>query len=177
MLTLWDHVQVKLRLAGLAVLTLVCLASCGGSPKGLVLDGKVGLVSACSLLTAEEAGAILLDVRKSVSEHHMHLGPRSPRHTSGCGYNGAGDGTLGGMWIQLSHGQSSVKAFEATDWGHDNPPARRLTVDGTTAYWFGGYLTATKDGYVLDVKATPWNLGQDRSAMTLALPRLHDANN
>jgi hypothetical protein len=98
------------------------------------------------LLTAKEAGVIVLDAPKSVSEHHVHVSPLGPKNTTGCGYNGAGVGTLGGLWIQLSHGPSWVKAFEATDWGHDNPPATRLTVDGTTAYWFGGYLTATKDG-------------------------------
>jgi hypothetical protein len=161
-------------MVGLAVSTVVCLASCGGSPKNVALDRKVGLIPACSLLTAREAGVILLDAHTSVSEHTMHIGRISPKDTTGCGYNGAGVGSLGGLWIQLSHGPSWVKGFEATDWGHDNPPARRLTVDGTTAYWFGGYLTATKDGYVLDVQATPWDLAQDRSAMALALPRLND---
>jgi hypothetical protein len=77
------------------------------------------------------------------------------------------------LWIQLSHGPGWVKAFEETDWAHDNPPATRLTIDGTTVYWFGEYLTATKDGYVVLIDATPWDLGEDRSAMTLALPRIH----
>jgi hypothetical protein len=144
-----------------------------------VLDRTTDLIPACSLITAQEAGAILtLDHHHSVSEHNLPVGQLrtgqlGARDTSGCGYNGAGIGTPGGMWIQLSHGPSWVKGFEATDWGHDNPPARSLMVDGTTAYWFGGYLTATKDGYVVTVQATPWDLAQDRSAMALALPRLH----